>query len=90
MKKKPDVPDVPILVERARFREELESLINHTQLPTFVVADIVAGAANILNGIVEKQYQAQLNEYNIRLKEPAGTEEHNEAGGMIESEEAAE
>lgn len=48
----------PSTVLRQEFIDNLAELINKSELPAFVLADVLKNTVNVLQELAEKQYQA--------------------------------
>jgi hypothetical protein len=56
-------PVKPLLVARQDFIDELTNLITHSELPAFVIHDVLKDAELELRTVVAKQYMAEKESY---------------------------
>lgn len=61
------VPPAPLLVARKRFQEELVSLINSTNVPAFVIVEVLTEARSVFEQLAEQQYKKELEAYQQEL-----------------------
>lgn len=55
--------DKPITVARQDFMESIIDLINHAQLPAFIIKGCIEEILPTLNQLAQDQYQADLKKY---------------------------
>lgn len=68
-KKKPVKPK-PLLVARQDFIDELTNLITHSELPAFVIHDVLKDAELELRTVVARQYMAEKESYVCPAEQP--------------------
>lgn len=72
----------PLLVARQDFFEELAALINNSNLPMFVITDILEKVLSEAKEIAQRQYEQQKAQYEEALvnesKEKQDTESENQ------------
>lgn len=60
---------LPLTVAREQFRKALEGLVNTSGLPAFVMYDTITDLKNVLEQLMNQQYQRDLEEYRKTEKE---------------------
>lgn len=58
--------DKPITVARQEFMEKMAALINESQLPSFIIADIFELTIPTLRSYAEQQYKADLAAFDAQ------------------------
>ena len=67
----------PSTVLRQEFMENLASLINSSQLPAFVIADILKNTLQVTHELAEKQYRIDLAKWEEAQSEHTRSEHEN-------------
>lgn len=66
----------PLTIKRAEFTQKMAQVINESELPAFVVADVLKQVTAQVQELANAQYQRDMQAYKSACEEEKGDEEN--------------